>query len=98
MELFSYMSIITFKEASNSNSLAPTRRRLQPPSFLCFNLKEATPLWFLWLQLEGGYNHLVIRLQPEGSSNSLILQHQPEGGYNPLSLPCPTALKYKCQM
>jgi hypothetical protein len=76
---------------------APTGRRLQPPSFLGSNLKEAPTPWVLQLQSEGGYNHLVLRLQPEGSSNSLILQHQPEGGYNPLSFPHP-ALKYKCQI
>ena len=54
--------------------------------------------WVLWLQPEGGYNHLVLRLQPEGISNSLILWHQPEGGYNPLSVPHHDALKYKCQI
>jgi hypothetical protein len=59
-----------------------TGRRLQPPSFSCYNLREAptpqlssynmkkaTTPYVLWLQLEGGYNHL--------------------------SLPCPTVLMYK---
>jgi hypothetical protein len=61
------------------------------------NQKKATGPWVLWLQLEGGYNHLVLRLQPKGSSNSLILCLQPEEGYNPLSLPHLVALKYKCR-
>jgi hypothetical protein len=102
---------ITFKEATTSNSLAPTGRRLQPPSFSGYNLREAptsqlsrynqkedTTPYVLRLQLEGGYNHLVLRLQPKGRSNSLILWHQLEGGYNPIFFPRPVALKYKCQM
>jgi hypothetical protein len=61
---------------------ATTGRRLQPPSFSSYNLKEdpnpqlssynqkeATTPYILWIQLEGGYNHLP--------------------------LPHPTALKYK---
>jgi hypothetical protein len=104
--IFSYMSRITFKEAPTSNSPTPTRRRLQPPSFLGYSLREAptpqfsgynqkesTTPYVIHLQPEGGYNHLVLRLQLEGSSNSLILWHQPEGGYNPLSLPRHVALK-----
>ena len=52
---------------------AATGRRLQPPSFSGYNLrkaltpqisgynqKEATTPNVLWLQLEGGYNHLSL--------------------------------------
>jgi hypothetical protein len=42
MKLFSYMSLrITLKEAPTFNSPSPTRRRLQPPSFSGYNLREA---------------------------------------------------------
>jgi hypothetical protein len=38
---------ITFKEAPTSNSLAPTRRRLQPPSFSGSNMREyPTPQFY----------------------------------------------------
>jgi len=53
--------------------LASTRRRLQPPSFLGYNLREApTPQFFgynrkeattpyvIWIQLECGYNHISL--------------------------------------
>jgi len=52
---------------------AATRRRFQPPSFSGYNLreaptpqisgynqKEATTPNVLWLQPEGGYNHLSL--------------------------------------
>jgi hypothetical protein len=52
---------------------AATGRRLQPPSFSGYNLKEAptpqfsgynqkeaTTPYVLWLQPEGGYNHLSL--------------------------------------
>ena len=56
---FSYMSLrITFKEAPTSNSLAPTRRRLQPPSFLRLQPKGSSNSPNLWLQPEEGYNPL----------------------------------------
>jgi hypothetical protein len=55
-----------------------TRRRLQPPIFSGYNLKEAPTLQFygynqkeattpyvLWLQPEGGYNHLSFPNHPE---------------------------------
>jgi hypothetical protein len=44
------MSRIAFKEAPNSNSLAPTRMRLQP--------EGSSNFLILWLQPEGGYNPL----------------------------------------
>jgi hypothetical protein len=44
------MSRITFKEAPNSNSPAPIGRRLQPPSFSNYDLREAPTLQF------SGYN------------------------------------------
>jgi hypothetical protein len=96
-KIFSYMSRITFKEAPTSNSPSPTGRRIQPPSFLGSNLKEAPTPLVLRLQPEGSYNHQYLMLQPKGSSNSLILWNQLEGGYNPLSLPCLSTLKYKFQ-
>jgi hypothetical protein len=82
MGCFSYMSIITFKEAPNSHSLATTGRILQPPSFSGFNLRESPTPQF------SGYN------QKEATTPYVICL-QPEGGYNHLSLPCPTTLKYK---
>jgi hypothetical protein len=58
-----YISIISFKEAPTSNSLAPTGRKLWPPIFSCYNLredltpqfsgynqKEATTPYFIWIQ------------------------------------------------
>jgi hypothetical protein len=49
-KFFSYMSRITFKEAPTSNSPATTGRRLQPPSFSGYNLREAPTPQF------SGYN------------------------------------------
>jgi hypothetical protein len=72
---FSYMSLrITFIGSTNFLCFpAATGRRLQPPSFSGYNLreaptpqfsgynqKEATTPYVLWLQLEGGYNHLSL--------------------------------------
>jgi hypothetical protein len=67
------MSRITFKEAPTSNSPTTIGRRLQPLSFSVYNLreaptprfygynhKEATTPYVLWLQPEGGYNHLSL--------------------------------------
>jgi hypothetical protein len=57
--VFSYMYLrITFIGSTNFLCfLAATGRRLQPPSFLGYNLKEdPTPIF--WLQPEGGYNPL----------------------------------------
>jgi hypothetical protein len=55
--------------------LAATGRRLQPPSFSGYNLREnptpqfsgynqkkATTPYVLWLQLEGSYNHMSFPL------------------------------------
>jgi hypothetical protein len=62
--------------------LAATGRRLQPPSFSGYNLREApTPQFY-------GYNQ-------KEATTPYVLWLQPEGGYNHLSLPRPTALKYK---
>jgi hypothetical protein len=61
---------------------AATERSLQPPSFTGYNPREApTPQFF-------GYNQ-------KEDTTPYVLQLQPEGGYNHLSLPRPTALKYK---
>jgi hypothetical protein len=57
-----------------------TGRRLQPPSFSGYNLREAPTPQFV------GYNQ-------KEATTPYVLQLQPEGGYNHLSLPHPTALK-----
>jgi hypothetical protein len=57
-----------------------TGRRLQPPSFLGYNLREAPTPQF------SGYN------QKEDTTPN-VLRLQPEGGYNHLSLPHPATLK-----
>jgi hypothetical protein len=63
-------------------SLAATGRRLQPPIFSGYNLREApTPKFY-------GYNQ-------KEATIPYVLRIQPEGGYNHLSFPHPTALKYK---
>jgi hypothetical protein len=74
--VFSYMSLrIAFIGRTNFPFfLVATGRRLQPPSFSSYNLreaptpqfygynqKEATTPYVLWLQPEGGYNHLSNR-------------------------------------
>jgi hypothetical protein len=61
---------------------AATGRRLQPPSFSCYNLREApTP------QLSG-YNQ-------KEATTPYVIRLQPEGRYNHLYLPHPIALTYK---
>jgi hypothetical protein len=82
--VFSYMSLrVTFIGSTNFLCFpAATGRRLQPPSFSGYNLREApTPLF-------SGYNQ-------KEATTPYALWLQPEGGYNHLSLPRPTALKYK---
>jgi hypothetical protein len=76
------MSRIKFKEAPTSNSPFTIRRRLQPPSFSGYNLREALTPQF------SGYNQ-------KEATTPYVLWIQPKGGYNHLSLPYPTTLKYK---
>jgi hypothetical protein len=81
---FSYMYLrITFIGSTNFLCFpATTRRRLQPPSFSGYNLRESpTPQFF-------GYNQ-------KEATTPYVLQLQLEGGYNHLSLPHPTTLTYK---
>jgi hypothetical protein len=79
--VFSYMALrITFIGRTNFLCLpAITRRRLQPPSFSGYNLKEAPTPQF------SGYNQ-------KEDTTPYVLRLQPEGGYNHLSFPHPTAL------
>jgi hypothetical protein len=82
--VFSNISLsITFIGTTNFLcSPASTGRRLRPPIFSGYNLREApSPLFF-------GYN------QNEDTTPNVIWL-QLEGGYNFLSLPCPATLKYK---
>jgi hypothetical protein len=81
---FSYMSLrITFIGSTNFLCFpAATRRRLQTPSFLGYNLREDPTPQF------SGYNQ-------KEATTPYVLQLQPEGGYNHLSLSYPTTLKYK---
>ena len=78
---------------------AAIERRLQPPSFLGYNLredpttqfsgynqKEATTPYVLHLELESGYNQ-------KEATTPYVLRLQMEGGYNDLSLPHPATLK-----
>jgi hypothetical protein len=84
---FSYMSlIITFIGSANFICFPTTiGRRLQPPSFSGYNLREvATPQF-------SGYNQ-------KEATTPYVIWLQPEGGYNHLSFPRSTALTYKCQM
>jgi hypothetical protein len=81
---FSYMSLIITFIGSTKFLFYPsaTRRRLQPPIFPCYNMREApTP------QLSG-YNQ-------KEATTPYVLWLQREGGYNPLSLPRPSPMKYK---
>jgi hypothetical protein len=81
---FSYMYlIITFIGSTNFLCFpAATGRRLQPPSFSSYNLREApTPLF-------SGYNQ-------KEATTLYVLQQQLKGGYNHLSLSRPTTLTYK---
>jgi hypothetical protein len=78
---FSYMSLrITFIGSTNFLCFpTTTRRRLQTPSFLGYNLREApTPHFF-------GYNQ-------KEATISFVIYLQPEGGYNQVFFPRPTAL------
>jgi hypothetical protein len=61
---------------------AANGRRIQPPSFSGYNLREDPTPQF------SGHN------QKEATS-PYVLQLQPEGAYNHLSFPHPTSLKYK---
>jgi hypothetical protein len=81
---FSYMSLrITFIGSTNFLCFpAATGRRLQPPSFSGYNLREAPTPQF------SGYNQ-------KEATTPYVIWLQPEGGYNHLSFPCPTTLKYK---
>jgi hypothetical protein len=82
--VFSYMYLrITFIGSTNFLCFtATTGRRLQPPSFSGYNLREApTP------QLSG-YNQ-------KEATTPYVLWLQLEVGYNHMSLPRPTALMYK---
>jgi hypothetical protein len=63
-------------------SPAPTGRRIQPPRFSSYNMREApTPQFFGSNQKE--------------STTPYVLQRQPKGGYNHLSFPHTNSLKYK---
>jgi hypothetical protein len=82
--VFSYMSLrITFIGSTNFLCFpAATERRLQPPSFSGYNLKEApTPQFSSYNQKE--------------ATTPYVLWLQLESGYNHLPLPHPTSLKYK---
>jgi hypothetical protein len=81
---FSYMSLrITFIGSTNFLCFpAATGRRLQPPSFSGYNLREDPTPQF------SGYNQ-------KEATTPYVLWLQPEGGYNHLSFPRPTALTYK---
>jgi hypothetical protein len=77
--------------------LAATGRRLQPPSFSSYNLKEApTPQFY-------GYNQKFLRLQHEGTPIPQFSGYNQketttpfaQPNYNHLSFPCPTTLMYK---
>jgi hypothetical protein len=82
--VFSYMSLrITFIGSTNFLCFpAATGRRLQPPNFSGYNLREAPTPQF------SGYNQ-------KEATTPYVLRLQPKGGYNHLSLPHPTALTYK---
>jgi len=79
--IFYYMSLrITFIGSTNFIFFsATTGRRLQPPSFSSYNLKEDPNPQF------SGYNQ-------KEDTTPYVLQIQPKGGYNNLSLPRPTSL------
>ena len=81
---FSYMSLrITFIGSTNFLCFpAAIGRRLQPPSFSGYNLRESpTPQFSSYNQKE--------------DTTPYILPLQLEVGYNHLSLPRATTLKYK---
>jgi hypothetical protein len=74
---------ITFIESTKFLCFpSATGRRLQPPSFSGYNLRESpTPQFSGYIQKE--------------AKIPFVLQLQPKGGYNHLSFPRPTILKYK---
>ena len=78
LNAFSYMSLIIAFIGSTSFLCFPssTGRRLQPPSFSGYNLREAPTPQF------SGYNQ-------KEATIPCVLWLQPEGGYNRLSLPHP---------
>jgi hypothetical protein len=80
--VFSYMfGRITFIGSTNFLCFpVATGRRLQPPSFSGYNLREDTTPQF------SSYNH-------KEATNRYVLWLQLIGRYNHLSLPHPTALK-----
>jgi hypothetical protein len=84
---FSYMYLrITFIRSTNFLFFpAVTQRRLQPPSFSGYNLREPPTPQF------SGYNLKEVE-------TPYVLRLQPEGGYNHLSFPNPTTLTYKFEM
>jgi hypothetical protein len=77
---------ITFIGSTNFLfSPATTGRRLQPPIFSSYNLREyPTPQFYGSNQKE--------------ATTPYVLRLQSECGYNHLSLPHTTTLKYKCQI
>jgi hypothetical protein len=66
---------------------ATTGRRLQPPSFLGYNLREAPTIEFYGYNQKEATTPYVIWLQPKVDTT--------EGGYNHMSFPHPNALTYK---
>jgi hypothetical protein len=68
-----------------STILDATGRRLRPPIFSGYNLREAPTPQF------SGHNQ-------KEATTPYVHWLQPEGGYNHISFPCTVALKYKCQM
>jgi hypothetical protein len=77
--VFYYMSLrITFIESTKFLCFpTATERRLQPPSFSSYNLKEAPTPQF------SGYNQ-------KEATTPYVLRYNWKGGYNHLSLPRPT--------
>jgi hypothetical protein len=84
---FSYMSLrVTFIGRTNFLCFpTATGKRLRPPIFSGYNLREApTPQFSDYNQKE--------------ATTPCVLWLEPDGGYNHLSFTHPTALKYKFQM
>jgi hypothetical protein len=81
---FYYMSLrITFIGSTNFLCFPfETGKRLQPPNFSGYNLREAPTAQFY------GYNQ-------KEATTPYVLQLQLEGGYNHLYLPRTTTLTYK---
>jgi hypothetical protein len=74
--------LICLEELHSLEAPAATGRRLQPPSFLSYNLREASTPQF------SGYNQ-------KEATTPYVLRIQPEGGYNHLSFLHPTVLMHK---